>query len=348
MDDRRRTRAGGALLVAMALVAAACSEGSDVAPGPTETATAVATTSPSPSPSVTASPTVSSEPVDLDPPGSVVTGGLETTVREVTVSTATPATFLDAEPQPGPDLVAYVDAVVGWEDGYPGGTTQVEVDTYALVLTDGTTAPAMPVDFRSSVQVRDGTPGELLLAFVVPDAAAVASADLRVGAVGLVPATMPLSGDAPEDSWPVPVDVGDEAVVSIEGGCGGGEATVTLTGGEVDLDGGVDHAGDRIVLNGPARAEADHVFVRLAFRTVAQSGSCGGAIVNDDQYRLVVDGLPTAPLNSHAELLDPGTGTELVFGWQVPVDAELAVEVGTVDGTTATFPVPLPELDLPA
>lgn len=281
-------------------------------------------------------------PVEVTTPQMVVYAGMETTIREVVVSNATPGTFLDPEPQPGDESFAYFDVTFGWEADYPGGTTQIEVAWFSLELADGTVVPNTPVDFQRAHQIREGLPAEAALAFAVDDAGQVAGASLQVAETGHVPAVLPLD-EAADDAYPIALDVQEEARVSIAGGCGDGEADVTLTGGEVDLDGGIGHGNERIVLNGMARAETDMVFLRLSFQTVAVSGSCGGAIVNDDQYRLEVDGLPTGPLNNANELLDPGQGLELIFGWMVPADAELSMIVGTVDGTTATWPIELPD-----
>lgn len=330
------------LACAAALGLVACAGDPD--PVAEETVEAVADTTagtPSPTPPT---PEVTSTTVPLDLPRTVVFGGLATTVREASVGNATPATVLDDDPEPGDGTWAYLDVVADWEDGYPGGSMQVEVAWYALVLADGTEVPAERVDFASAHPLREGQPASFLLAFAVDAADALDGATLRVEGTGLVPADLPLDDAVRDDDWPVALAGADAVEASIEGGCGDGLATTTLLAGEADLDGGVDHTGDRIVLNGIARATTDHVFVRLTLQTVAQSGSCGGAIVDDEQYRLVVDGLPTTPLNPHVEKLDPGSGTELVFGWLVPAEANLELMVGTVDGETASVEVLVPDL----
>lgn len=333
-------------ILTLALVGAltgAC--GGDTDPVAEDTATVAGeTAAPTPEPSPSATLELTSTEVALDLPRTVVLGGLATTVRGVTVGNATPGTALDPEPEPGEQSWAYLDTVAAWEDGYPGGSTQVQVEWYALVLADGTVVAPERVDFAGAHPLREGQPVEVVRAFAVDGPDDLVGASLQVAPTGLVPAAVPLDGPVTDEPWPVALDVGGEVEATIEGGCEDGRATTTLVAGEADLDGGTDHTDDRVVLNGLARATTDHVFVRLTLQTVALSGSCGGAIVTDDQYRLVVDGLPTAPLNAHVEKLDPGTGTELTFGWLVPVDAELELLVGTPDGEPASFAVPLPEL----
>lgn len=340
----RAHRAVPTLLVATVVVAG-CAGGP--ATEATDTAAAVAepaSTADAPSPT----PEVTSAPAPFDLPRTVVYGGLATTVETAAMGNATPATVLDADPEPGGQAHVFLDVTAGWVDGYPGGSQQVQVGWYTLALADGSEVAATEVDFASAHPVRDGEPAAFTLAFPIGADDEVEGASLQIAEPGREPAVVPLSGAAPDSLWPARLDVGGDAVTSIAGGCEDGEATVTLVGGETDLDGGVDHVGERIVLNGMARAETDHVFVRLTFRTVARTGSCGGAIVDDAQYRLAVDGLPTGPLNTHVEKLDPGQGVELTFGWLVPADATLTAVVGTADGTTATFPVSLPDPAEPA
>jgi len=327
-----------AVSVLVAIMLVACGGGGA---SPQATPSTSDSTEPTAPTSEAATDQVVTTPVEVTTPQTLVYAGMEATVREIVVSNATPGTFLDPEPEPGEDAFAYFDVTFAWEDGYLGGSGHVETDWFSLELEEGTTVPNTAVDFKSAYSFREGQPVEAWLAFAVDDAGQVAAASLQVAEAGHVPDVLSLA-EAADDGYPIDLGVQEEARVSIEGGCGDGEADVTLTGGEVDLDGGMGHDNERIVLNGMARAETGMVFLRLNFQTVAVSGTCGGAIVNDDQYRLEVDGLPTGPLNNAVELLDPGTGVELIFGWMVPADAELAMIVGTVDGTTATWPIVLP------
>ena len=285
-----------------------------------------------------------SEAVDLDLPRSVVYANLEITIRSVTVSNATPGTYLEDEPAPGDDSYAYVETTIEHELTDPGD--RVDVEVFALELADGSAVDGEEVDFSSTVTIDPGVASELTVAFPVEGADDLDGAVLVVEESGRVPARLPLDGAVDDDPYPVSVPVSGSGTVSYEGGCNNATGTFEVTGAEVDLDAGADHADKALEPNESKRAKVDERWLRVTVRVIAQSGTCGGTIANDDAFRLFVDDLPTAPLNRDNELLENGAGTEFIWGWTVPVDAELVLQGGVADGTTVDVPFELPS-DLP-
>lgn len=328
-----------AVLLLVTLVAA-CGGDDDAAVDATTTTTTAA----EPSSTTTTEPTVTSEEADLDLPRTVVYANLEVTLRSVTISNATPGSYLDDEPVPGDEEYGFATVTVEAELTDPGD--RLEVDELALDPGSGASIPAEPVGFISGATVDPGVASELTVAFPIDAGADLTDAALVVEEPGRIPARLPLAGPVPDDPYPIVLDVTGGGTVSYDGGCGNSSGTVELTGGEVDVDAGADHNDNAIEPNQSKRAKEGERWLRLRVVAVAEAGTCGGTIVSDDAFRLLIDGLPTAPLNRDNELLDNGAGAAFVWGWTVPVDASLMLQVGMPDGTTVDLNVPLPG-DLP-
>ncbi len=305
----------------------------------TTTTAAVSTTTTEAGP-----PELQSEPVDLDLPRSVTYANLEFTVQAVTVSNATPGTYLDDEPEAGDSTYAYVDTTVTAELDDPGD--RVDVEILSLELADGSTIDAEGVAFGSGVAIETGVANELSVAFPIEAAEQLDGATLVVTETGRVPARLPLDGPVPDDPYPVAIAVSGTGSVAFEGGCQPAAGTFTVTGAEVDLDAGADHKDKALEPNQSKRAKQGERWLRVDVQTVAQHGTCGGTIAGDNAFRLIIDGLPTPPLNQDNELLADGAGTEFVWGWTVPVDATLVLQVGLAGDTTVDVPIQLPA-DLP-
>ncbi len=235
------------------------------------------------------------------------------------MSNATPGTYLDDEPEAGDTTYAYVDTTVTAELDDPGD--RVDVEILSLELADGSAIDAEGVDFGSGVAVETGVANELSVAFPIDAADQLDGATLVVSETGRVPARLPLDGPVPADDYPIDVPISGSGTVNFEGGCQAATGTFDVVGAELDLDAGADHDGKALEPNQSKRAKEGERWLRIDVQTVAQHGTCGGTIVGDDAFRLIIDGLPTAPLNRANELLADGAGTEFVWGWIVPVDA---------------------------
>jgi len=327
-----------ALIVSLVLPVACGGGGDDI-----EDSTAATSTTAEPSEAAESSG-LTSAAVDLDLPRSAVYANLEITLRSVTVSNATPGTFLDDEPQAGDTTYAYFETTVEHELTDPGD--RLAVDTLALELVDGSLVDAEGVDFGSGVAIQPGVANELTVAFPVEDEGDLDGASLVIAEVGRVPARLALVGPPADDPYPVAVAVSGSGTVDFEGGCGNAVGTFEVTGADLDLDAGADHDDKAIEPNESKRAKVDERWLRMTARVVAEEGTCGGTIANGDAFRLIIDDLPTAPLNRSNELLKNGAGTEFVWGWIVPVDATLVLQVGLAGGVTVDVPIELPA-DLP-
>lgn len=339
ISARRGTRVLAAATIAFGLLGCGDDDGSDEAAPET-----TSTTGSELDATTTTELTVTAEEVELDVPRSVVYANLEVTVHSVTVSNATPGTYLDEEPAPGDQSYAFVETTIEAELADPGD--RLAVEDVELEPASGAPIDAEGVDFGSGVTIEPGVANELTLAFPVDEASDLDGAELVIGEQGRVPARLPLDGPVEEDPYPVEIEVSGSGTVDYEGGCDNATGTFEVVGAEVDLDAGADHGDEAIEPNQSKRAVDGERWLRVRVQTVATAGTCGGTIVDDAAFRLLVDGLPTATLNRDNELLDNGAGTEFVWGWTVPVDAELVLQVGLVDGATVEVPIDLPA-DLP-
>ncbi|MDX1621212.1 MAG: hypothetical protein R3320_09495 [Nitriliruptorales bacterium] len=328
------------LLAATLLAAAACSS-DEPAPSssPTAGSTEAAAATQTPSPTETELQ-VESSPVPLELPRSVIYGNVELGLQAAVRSNATPGTYLDDEAVPGEDHYLYIELAAQPELQDPFG--EIHTSWFTLVLADGTTVPAEDVDFVSRAFVEAGVAVPVHLAFPIGVGTSLDGASLSVAEPTRVPAVLPLSGPVPEEDYPVAIEVEGSGTVSFEGGCGNATGDFEVTGAELDLDAGADHTGDSLEPNQSKRSAEGERWLRVAVDVVAIEGTCGGTIASDSAFRLFVDDLPSAALNRDAELLDNGVGTSFVWGWIVPIDADLLLEVGVPDGETVQVPIELP------
>ncbi|HEX9767260.1 MAG TPA: hypothetical protein VGA36_10890 [Nitriliruptorales bacterium] len=293
-------------------------------------------------PTGTAAPGVTSSPAPFELPRVGVWGGVEIEVTEAHLANVVPTTFADPEPEVADVTTLFLTVAFGFEDGYPAPSTDFRITSFAVV-SGAQAAPATSTDFSSSVLLRQGERPEVTLAFD-PAGLDLSAATLVYDDQAHVPVTIALAGPASASELPVTVPLDAEATeVSWEGGCGDATGTVRPLEADFDLDDGIDHDGEPVLVTAPHRAENGRIFVRITVQVVATAGTCGGSLPGDDQFRLVADGLPLGPINQDTELLENGEGFEFVWGFDVPSDAgELILEVGTTEGTTASFPVPIP------
>lgn len=321
------------------VVLSACGGNGDEQPTPNPNETA-ATESPG---TATSSPSVESSPAPFDLPRAGVWGGVEIEVLEAQLANVVPTTFHDPDPEPSDVTSVFVTIRLGFQDGYPAPSTDFDISSFALAVDEQST-PATSTDFSSTILLGGGEQLDVTLAF---DAG-----DRDLGAAALVyddrahvPVSIALTGPPTETVFPLALELDAESAdVNWKGGCADATGTVEPLRAEFDLDDGIDHDGDPVQVVAPHRASNGERFVRITVQTIAGTGTCGGSLPGDDQFRLFADGLPLGPINADSELLKDGEGFEFIWGFAIPADvSELTLEVGTATGTTASFPIPVPE-----
>ena len=339
----------GILLAVVSLVATACSSSADdPADSTTITSATTSTTTSSTTTTIPASTTTTLPPtVDagLELPRAGTYASVIFEVIGAEYSNDEPGTYLEDEPQVGEERYLYLSITVDFEPDYPGKSEDFSVTDFALILADGTAIPAEKVDFRGTILLSD-EPQASALAFPGGERD-LTGAVLTYDNAENEPMVLTLEGPVPEDPYPIAVDVDVTADVEYEGGCSNATGTVNVLDAEWDVDAGIDHDREEIVRSGTTRSVVGERFARIRLQSIAADGSCGGTVLTSDAFRLVVDGLPLGPENRVAELLKDGEGVELIWGFRVPVDADIVtLEVGVPDGLVASIPIEKPN-DLP-
>ena len=337
------------LAAGFVLAVSACSSDETTLDTQTDTTTTVASVAAAPSTTTMPEPTTTTSTIPADEPAAVALssatyGHVVFTVNEARYSNATPGTFLDDAPKPGDDRYLYVSFSADYEPDYPGRSDGFQAADFALHLGDGTVIPSAQVDFRRTLRVSVDAPLEHAWAFE-GGSFDLSDASIVYDDATHLPVTLTLGANAPASRYPIPFVVDESGDISYDGGCTTGAGVVRVLDGEWDVDGGVDHDGRTMVNAGTARTVDDERFVRLRVQAIAESGNCGGTVLTDDAFRLIVDGLPLGSINSHASKLDDGEGVELIFAYRVPVEAaEIAFEAGISGEVTQQFEIEVPDL----
>jgi hypothetical protein len=333
-------------IVCIAVLAAACS--SDDSASPTSIATTttveqqVAATTTTTVPPTTTTTLPPNQAADITVPSTATYGHVVFRATDGEYSNATPGSYLDDDPVTEENRYLYIRFTADYEPDYPGRSDQFDVGDFLLLLGDGTTISSELVDFRRSLLLTKDEPLDHAFAFPGTDLDLTEAVIIYDDQIHL-PMTIDLAGNASPDSFPVTFDVGETAEVSYEGGCAVANGTATVVDGEWDVDAGVDQDGKTILTAGTARTNADELFVRLKVQAIANNGNCGGTVMTDDPFRLIVDGLPIGPVNRFSTALKDGEGVEIIWGFRVPTDAtEVEFEAGLSGETTARFPIPTP------
>lgn len=342
----------GILLFVGAIGLTACQGSDTVTTEFSEIADTLTTTTTTPAPTTTAAPTTTTTTlppateVELDLPRSGVYGHVVVTLTNAEYSNVPPGRYLDDDPELEEDRHLYIGLNATYEDSYPARNVGFTAEKFALILADGTEVASGKIGFASSIPVGPGEGAATALVFTGTDFD-LTGATIRYDDLVEEPLTIPLDGPLPDDPYPIVSVIDATAEVEYEGGCSDVLGVVNVLESEWDIDGGIDHDGERIVLNGFARSQVAERFVRIRVQAIAVSGSCGGTLMIDDYFRLIIDGLPIGTENSFVKGLDNGEGIEMVYGYRVPVDtAELILRVGVAEGVTADFPIPIPT-DMP-
>jgi hypothetical protein len=183
-----------------------------------------------------------------------------------------------------------------------------ERQTWDLVLADGTRIPpANPLGLR----VAAANTGKASLRYPLAEGASLAGAAviLDVDEPGFAePERVPLDGP-----WSSPYPTVIPSLV-------GAKSTGTSSVSDVEID--VTNA--TVSLNDPDtyRAGLGKKFVRLDLVTKNLSPDPGGAYLGGESFRIVIDGLWSAPQNSITELLPPQTSMKVPVVFEIDKDAK--------------------------
>ncbi|HEV7214922.1 MAG TPA: hypothetical protein VGP33_07320 [Chloroflexota bacterium] len=170
------------------------------------------------------------------------------------------------------------------------------------------------------------TTGTLKLTYQVPPNATWDRASLVLDRPEKEPALLPLYGPVPTPPFPIKLAAAGEAKAA--------PLTYKVTAATLDLD-----------YNGQ-RADKGRRFLILSLVFVADPPSkdnwtTGCAALTDSCFRLLVDGLPSAPLKAPLQLISRGSSSNGQVVFQLPATSnQVDLQVGDAgSGTTATIPL---------
>lgn len=284
------------------------------------------------------------EGLEIDLPRTLTYAGVEIDLVAATASNATPATFGDDAPEVDDVTRLYLEVATAYAAGFPGSQGVFPVGDFSLVTDDGSRIAAAGLGISGEVPVAAAGETRTVLVFEV-EPADLDGAVLTYDNGENVPASVPIEGPVPDAVYPIRTEVGEAAVPNLRTGCEPAPADVVLTALTWGVDGGVDAAGERLLAGRTSRAAVDHRLLTVDLGVTARVGACGGTYANHQQVVLEVDGEAMAPINSYSVTLADGDAAELIFVFEVPVDAgELTLVVGA-EGGTHGFGVPTPVPD---
>lgn len=286
---------------------------------------------------------LSDEPVDGFEEREVTFGNLTYTVVDAHVSNQDLRSYADGAESEATDTAHLILDV---QVANPTGR-QIESDADAISLEVGNDSAGVTDDFLTDVtgfipanETIDG-----FLAFEVEPDAPVDEAVLVLGIAPDRPARLPLTGDVPENDFPVDVTVSGSADGT--GPTNGGTIRFELLDATLFAD--LPH-GDATSPTGE-RADEGEIFLQIHLRATKIEGR-GNDLLSDDAFRLVVEGVPRGPFDS-ATAADGSTATPTaepnvaVDAWVLfAVDAgaeSYVLEVGDLDETPGSLPIEIPD-----
>jgi hypothetical protein len=167
---------------------------------------------------------------------------------------------------------------------------------------------------------------ERMISFRVPVSAEWTGAQLTLDEQDKEPATLVLDGPAQPQQYPAKLASGDETTTKEP------VMTYTILGATLDVDG----AGQRAGLG--------KRFLNLSVRVANKETSGGGGEFLPEFFRLMIDGVPSAPENmSENNIVNGQSSQDVALSFVVPESAtKVELEVGKPDiQQTARIPIPL-------
>lgn len=245
--------------------------------------------------------------------------GLQFNVTGATISNQVPHPFGDSPEYSRDQAYAYLDVTVSnptFDSIYvDSGLAQLRLSD-RVYKEDGGWADI--ADAQSTKEAR--------WVFAVPFDSTWTRAELILAQPGKEPAKLPLEGSVPAPEYPIRLSPGGQATAQ--------EVTYQILSAVLDLD---------AVGN---RADVGKRFLKLQMRFTNNSPFAGGFALAPNDFRLIVDGSPLAPIEAPIEVLAAQSVLEGEVIFDTPASAsEVALQVGEVGrGDMALIPIDLPPL----
>jgi DNA-directed RNA polymerase subunit RPC12/RpoP len=157
------------------------------------------------------------------------------------------------------------------------------------------------------------------LIFPVPGDADWTGAILTIGAPGSEPAPLPLSGEMPTPAFPAQLQSSGNVQASAQG------LDYQVQSATLDLD------------DGTQRVDQGKRYLKLEMQ-VTDSGSKYGANISQDNFRLIIDGTASEPVDAPIEVVDYQTTLKGEVIFEIPAEATNAtLQVGDVTSDQPEF-----------
>jgi hypothetical protein len=167
---------------------------------------------------------------------------------------------------------------------------------------------------------------ERMISFRVPPSAEWKGAQLTLDEQDKEPATLALDGPAQPQQYPTKLASGDETTTKEP------VMTYTILGAAVDVDG----AGQRVALG--------KRYLNLSVRVANKEAGGGGGVYLPEFFRLMIDGVPSAPENmSENNIANGQSSQDVTLSFVIPASAtKVELEVGRPEiQQTARIPIAL-------
>lgn len=167
---------------------------------------------------------------------------------------------------------------------------------------------------------------ERMISFRVPPSTEWKGAQLTLDEQDKEPATLALDGPAQTQQYPTKLASGDETTTKEP------VMTYTILGATVDVDG----AGQRVALG--------KRYLNLSVRVANKEAGGGGGVYLPEFFRLMIDGVPSAPENmSDNNIVNGQSSQDVTLSFVIPASAtKVELEVGRPEiQQTARIPIAL-------
>ena len=167
---------------------------------------------------------------------------------------------------------------------------------------------------------------ERMISFRVPPSSEWKGAQLTLDEQDKEPATLALDGPAQPQQYPTKLASGDETTTKEP------VMTYTILGAAVDVDG----AGQRVALG--------KRYLNLSVRVANKESAGGGGVFLPEFFRLLIEGVPSAPENmSDNNIVNGQSSQDVTLSFVIPASAtKVELEVGKPDiQQTARIPIVL-------
>jgi hypothetical protein len=167
---------------------------------------------------------------------------------------------------------------------------------------------------------------ERMISFRVPPSSEWKGAQLTLDEQDKEPGTLALDGPAPPQQYPTKLASGDETTTKEP------VMTYTILAATVDVDG----AGQRVALG--------KRYLNLSVRVANKEAGGGGGVYLPEFFRLMIDGVPSAPENmSENNIVNGQSSQDVTLSFVIPASAtKVELEVGRPEiQQTARIPIAL-------